>query len=236
MARNFDGASRIVLANTVTSSSSWTIASRIKYTSVGSNYQRILGQASFNIELAVKGLDNSRTIEVYDGTDWRVLGSAISLDTWYSLVVVYTSGVGLEAFLDGSSWGTSAGGRALSGASTIGDYHGHTGSTDGNQWIGDLAELAIWDGTLTPGQIASLGTSYAPVSVPKPKHYWPLIGRHGPEIELFGANNGTVTSATAADHPRIIYPSKQRVIVAAVTPPPAAAGFRSRVAGGFAIG
>lgn len=68
---------------------------------------------------------------------------------------------------------------------------------------GRMAELAIYSGTLTAGQRASLQTS-VPSVVGSPLFYWPIAGVASPEPSLAGGIDLTVNGATYALDPTII--------------------------------
>lgn len=199
MARSFNGAERAIPGSSI-SASTWTFSAWINLTtSSGITYGRIFAQASFNIDIATDWFDASGAIAVYDGS-WHVLTSAISTNTWYHLAITY-DGTNLKGYLNGTLGTSVAAGRALSGASSIADYQGHTGATDGNQWKGNLAEIAIFDTALSANEILALASA-APTEVSvKPKYYWPLDGFLSPEPDLSGnANNLTLTGTSAANH------------------------------------
>lgn len=79
---------------------------------------------------------------------------------------------------------------------------------------GRMADLAIYGGVnLSAGEADALA-DVAP-SLVRPEalvHYWPLMGRTSPEIDVVGGANFTVSGATVADHPRIIYPKRRQTI------------------------
>jgi hypothetical protein len=76
---------------------------------------------------------------------------------------------------------------------------------------GRLAECAIWNVALTAAEIASLVKAFSPLLI-RPASlvaYWPLIGRHDPEICPKGGFDMTLTNTpTTAAHPRIIMPRR----------------------------
>lgn len=77
-----------------------------------------------------------------------------------------------------------------------------------DQWVGSLAEIALWNVYLTAAEQATLSRGFSPLFV-RPSalvFYAPLIGRNSPETDLRGGLTGTVTGATTGAHPRIIYP------------------------------
>jgi hypothetical protein len=95
-----------------------------------------------------------------------------------------------------------------------------------NTWIGkyrggstlfadcSVAEAAIWNAALTADEMAMLALGVSPLLVRPGSlvHYWPIIGRYSPEIDLVGGLNLTLNGAgiTTVDHPRVFYPGRRR--------------------------
>lgn len=210
MARSFDGSERIIPSANI-GLSTWSFTAWIYQTSRGSGYDRFFAQAGFNTDLAIRGTGfGTALLSDYNSLDatWSSVGSPISANTWYHVGFSF-DGTNIVTYLNGASLASVVRGKALSGASVIGDYGGHTGATNGNQWIGNLAEMAVYSGVLSAAQFASLGAGFAPSMVGKPTHYWPLIGRASAEIDPFGASDGALTVTGNAAHPRIIYPNQR---------------------------
>lgn len=87
---------------------------------------------------------------------------------------------------------------------------------EGEHFSGDLAEAAIWAAALTAEEFAALAAGTSPLLI-RPAalvNYYPIIGRHSPEIDLVGGNNLTVNGAAASDHPRMFYPARSRLVPA----------------------
>lgn len=87
---------------------------------------------------------------------------------------------------------------------------------EGLYFSGDIAEAAIWSAALTAEEFAVLAAGASPLLV-RPGalvNYWPIVGRHGPEIDLVGGNDLTVNGAVASDHPRMFYPARSRFVPA----------------------
>jgi hypothetical protein len=90
-------------------------------------------------------------------------------------------------------------------------------------YLGDLAEVAVWDNcTLTLAELTALADGTAP-SLIRPAslaHYWPLWGRHSPELNLVGGTGLTLSGPPVfTEHPRVVYPARRRMVYV-----PAAAG------------
>jgi hypothetical protein len=77
---------------------------------------------------------------------------------------------------------------------------------------GQIAEAAVWNVALSAAEIASLSKGFSPLLI-RPASlvaYWPLIGRHDPEIDPVGRFDMTLTAnPTTAAHPRVILPHRR---------------------------
>lgn len=89
---------------------------------------------------------------------------------------------------------------------------GHALST--GRFPGRIAELAWYDATtFTTSDITALANGASPLLVHPAglAQYYPLVGRHSPEIELIAGADGTLTGTSAAEHPRIMYSPHSRL-------------------------
>lgn len=71
---------------------------------------------------------------------------------------------------------------------------------------GALAEIALWNVVLTTAEQLALSKGFSPILI-KPEnlvHYFPLIGRNSPEIDLMNSPTGTLTGTSNFPHPRVI--------------------------------
>lgn len=91
---------------------------------------------------------------------------------------------------------------------------------------GSLAEVGLWNVSLSDDEVAVLALGYSPLFV-RPRNlvaYWPLLGRATDEEDWVGGYPlVNVNGSTVVDHPPIIYPEQGRMIVvpsasAAATP------------------
>jgi hypothetical protein len=87
---------------------------------------------------------------------------------------------------------------------------------------GRIAEVGIYGGVLlTADEAGALAKGFSPEMI-RPsslEHYWPIIGRTSPEIELIGGGNAMVTGAAVTEHPRMIYPAGPYAIEAPAIAP-----------------
>ena len=144
------------------------------------------------------------------GTAFRSANSSTgySADTWHHACGVFTDATDRSAFIDGGSKGTNA--QSSSPANldrtAIGRW---MDSTPASPMGGLIAEAAVWNIALSDAEVAlqALGVSPLLIRPDSLVAYWPLIGRYDPEIDIVGGVNLTVTTAVAADHPRIYNPN-----------------------------
>jgi hypothetical protein len=147
-----------------------------------------------------------------DGESYGTCGSAsVTPDQWYQ-VVLYS--------IAGSETGMTVNGGSFCNAFTGWDgatiAAGQQNFTIGNQTgtsypaTGIIAEIAVWNTTLTSteratlAQICPVGPSAKRMSFPPPAGYFPLYGASGASIEpdLSGhKDNGALTGTSRANHP-----------------------------------
>lgn len=139
------------------------------------------------------------------------------LNTWFHACGVYTSATSRAAYLNGGNKGTNTGSRTPSGLNrtSIGKRDNATGDRPFSS-TGFIAEVAIWNDSLTDAEVASLATGISPFKI-RPSAlvaYWPLIGNTSPEVNLVSTATQTVQGTlSAAAHPRVIMPPRQGIVV-----------------------
>ena len=147
-----------------------------------------------------------------------ILASAWSLNTWGHCGGVFPSATSRTVYFDGTAGGKNTetqdpfGGSAPN-RTTVGM---RIQGAEGENFSGDIAEAAIWAAALTAEEFAALAAGTSPLLI-RPDalvNYYPIIGRHSPEIDLVGGNDLTVNGATASDHPRMFYPARSRFVPA----------------------
>ena len=134
--------------------------------------------------------------------------SGYSTGQWHHACGVVASVTDRRTYIDGGSKGTNATSSTPVGLDRI--SIGRFGdSSPGAYMSGMIAEISIWSGlALSDAEVALLAKG-VPSLLVNPSYlrtYIPLIGRYSPEIDLMDGRNLTVTGATVADHPRILYP------------------------------
>jgi hypothetical protein len=81
---------------------------------------------------------------------------------------------------------------------------------EANYATGNIAEAAVWNVALNAGEMTALAKGFCPVLI-RPSAlvaYWPLFANDATELDMW--KNGyalTVTGATKAAHPGILYPT-----------------------------
>ena len=116
-------------------------------------------------------------------------------------------------YVNGVSLGSQVGAAITDGGHNLSIGQQGDGTTQCNEFVGRLAEVAIWKGaTLSAAEITALasGTSPSAVRSGSLTGYWPLYGVASPEPDYSGnVGNGTVTGSSAANHcPCGKYPAK----------------------------
>jgi hypothetical protein len=141
--------------------------------------------------------------------------SAFSASTWQHAAGVFTS-TALQSWLNGVSGSASS--NLLAWPPTDRTGVGALERATPDIFLnGSCAEAAIWNVALTDDEIKALAAGLSPPHV-RPGAlvaYWPLFARATNEEDWVGGNTLTVTGATAADHPRIIYPAWPEIILPA---------------------
>lgn len=135
--------------------------------------------------------------------------------TWAHCCGIVASTTDRRSFFNGANKGTNAVSRSPSAptAICIGDRvtNPATSTLDGL-----AAEVAIWSAALTDDEVLQLGRGMSPLLI-RPESlfsYWPVYGNNDPEENVIAPLGLTNTGTTkSADHPRIIRPSRPRLIL-----------------------
>lgn len=130
-----------------------------------------------------------------------------SANTWAHACGVFASASSRTAYLNGGNSATDTNSRTPSGVDRANLGRVWLNNAPTNYLAGDLAEVGIWNLALDAEDVARLALGLSPLLV-RPEGlvaYWPLIGATDPEPDWRQARDLTVTGATKADHPRIVY-------------------------------
>lgn len=142
-----------------------------------------------------------------------------TINTWIHGCAVFSAANSRAAYANGGDKGTNTTSRTPSGMNTwaIGRV---PASTPLRYFSGRLAEIGVWNVALTDAEVAALGAGVCPLLI-RPASlylYVPMFGQASPEPSLVH-NTGigstkpsfTITGATAAEHPRVIYPRAPQI-------------------------
>jgi hypothetical protein len=206
MARSFNGSTDKITATAVDPNltHALTLSCWFKTTTVAAGYRATLGYtpnfAMFNG--AATTTHNSYYVQTNAGTAGRDPASAtVSINTWYHQAMTAVDGAGTcQGYLNGVADGASFTTPNSTFVSAANVSIGHDAGPD--LFNGSLADVAIWNVTLTSLEIAALAAGVRPGRI-RPSSligWWPLDGLVSPEPDLSGrANNGTLTAAPALD-------------------------------------
>lgn len=133
---------------------------------------------------------------------------AFTSSVWSHFAGVFTSTTSRTSYVNGVAGTTETTSSVPTGIDRT--SIGRIGSSSpALSFDGSIGEVGAWNVALDAAEIAALAAGVSPLMV-RPASligYWPLIGQYSPEIDLRSRNELTVTGATAAAHPRVIYPS-----------------------------
>lgn len=122
---------------------------------------------------------------------------------WYKISGSVSSGTGktvVRLRIDGVNASDTSGGQFSSGNDTD-TVHVGSRTSDSAFFNGDIAELQIWNGSKTDGQ---LDGSFLRLDHDNLVFYSRILGNVSPEVDLSGnANNGTITGTTKTNHPPV---------------------------------
>lgn len=145
-------------------------------------------------------------------------GSSGSTGTWYRLTAVFTA-TGRLVYRDNVA--------AIDVTATVdltsGLTHVAVGSYPGfYDWLGAIADAAVWDVDISPDDQAALAAGYSAISV-RPDAlvgWWPLFGRGTNEENWVGPDILTPSGTpTVTDAPRLIYPRRRTVFLPVAAAP-----------------
>ena len=136
-------------------------------------------------------------------------GTAVTTGVWHHLAGV-KNGTGVNAlkgYCDGVEQASVTSNVAI-GDSAQALVFGRISNSDTNITDGLLAEIAIWNVALSPGELAALAKGVSPLLI-RPqslKGYWPLLGTGSPERDYSGQGNAAtiVGSVAAGNHPPVM--------------------------------
>jgi hypothetical protein len=156
-------------------------------------------------------------------------GVNYSANTWYHGAVVFNTTTDRTVYRDGGNSTNNTTSVTVGTVDTTNIGTRFDGASFGVYLNGQIAEPAVWNVALSAGEIAQLAKGVSPLMV-RPEAlvaYWPLYGNNSPEDDWINDFDLTVTGATKAAHPRVIYPLEPKLFA------PAASG-NSQISGSAA--
>jgi len=219
MAYLFNGATHIInRADAVLQTWPITLHGRIRLTASNDGLDHtIIGlwETSLNNGFRLQIESSASTMKARCGTKAGGTASnattttSISDQNWHSVVGEITAANARQVWLDNGGNGSSS--TSLTPGTltktSIGAFD--SGGTLGGNVAHELADVAVWSGTLTADERAALSSGVSPLLI-RPdilEIYLPLM-RGGDDY--MGAAF-TVTNATVADHPRVYMPARPQV-------------------------
>jgi hypothetical protein len=138
--------------NSLDMSGNMTISCWAQYRG-GSGYRTIISKRGTNWEM---GINASHIPYWYDGANVRVASTALTIDTWYHIVGVVTSG-NVQIYLNASADGSAQSVTMTPNTAKV--YIGGVDATVGQPWYGYIDEIGIWSRALSTDEITSLYNS-----------------------------------------------------------------------------
>lgn len=221
MAFFFNGATHIInRADAVVQTWPLTIHGRIRLTASNDGLDHVilnLSEAGSNNGFRLQVESNAGTMKPRCST--KAGGSAnsatatasITDQLWHSVVGEITAANARQVWLDNAGNGSDTVSRTPSTLTktVVGSFD--SGGTLGGNVAHELADVAVWSGTLTADERAALASGVSPALI-RPdilEIYLPLM-RGGTDY-MGGAF--TVTAASVVDHPRVYMPSRAQQLV-----------------------
>lgn len=208
MARDFNGSSDnlLVTSTPVTavpiSISAWVYADALTADHCIVSIRDNTGFNYFSLYSNSSGTIAAQTI----GTT-ATTSSSIATGKWYHVAAVFSAVNSRAVYINGGSKGTGSGSSTPTGIDRISVGAGYV-SFATKYWNGKIAEVGIWNKALSDADVLALSKRRSPDFV-RPDDlpfYSKILGRNSPEPDLIGSRHLTVTGATQAAHPGIIYP------------------------------
>lgn len=149
-------------------------------------------------------IDSSNLIHILQGGQGDATSTGtITNNTWQN-IVAGNDGSNLFCYLNGVQvyFHVVAAPFAATSKYTMFIDAGNEGSSS-HQFLGRLADAAIWNAGLTASQAAALAAGVRPYRIQRANlvGYWPLEGTASPEPDVINGNNGTLTGTSAAANP-----------------------------------
>ncbi len=166
--------------------------------------------------LGMDGGNDKAYFQASSGTDRTAIASVTStISTWEHYAGVEVSASSRACYLNGGNKGTEST-STTPGTTTQVVLGSWSRGADAlvqifDRWDGRIAELGIYNDSLTDNEVATLAAGFRPISVRSANcvAYWPLWGFHDPEVCLSLVNTtrysaNLTNSPTSAVHPNVL--------------------------------
>jgi hypothetical protein len=231
MARSFNGTSQYAqYAGAVVTGYPFTLAAWVKPGENGLENDFVLSLSDVSENAVYQAIvlgggaggDEGKVIAVSRNTTLAAAktSAAMSAGTWNHAAGVFSSATSRAAYLNGGNKGTETTNITFAAGIDTTAIGRLSRPTPAAYFHGSCAEAGVWAAALSDEEIAALAAGLSPPHV-RPGAlvaYWPLFARATNEEDWVGGNTLTVTGATAADHPRIIYPAWPEIILPEAAP------------------
>jgi hypothetical protein len=173
-ALDFSGIGSLLLGTSISQSSGYTVFAYIEPASDGASRNALTGgSASTALEYDVY---NGKQDYLTEYTADKATGNTVLPTTSFSLIDLAVNASGSSFNLNGSSDGTGAGATFGNPITRIGNNEG-----GGDGFVGDVAEIDIYTGVLTAGQISTVEQNLIAeyTTVPEPTTWAMMLGGSG---------------------------------------------------------
>ncbi len=140
--------------------------------------------------------------------------NAATVNSWNHLTGIFTTTNNRVAILNGDTANKGTNTTSLLWPSALDGISFGARYTNGGEFTGYIAELAIWDVALTEIEVIALSKRYSPLLIrpARLQGYWPLLWNVDPEQDYIGRRGATgVDSPTFVAHSSVIYPTDFRM-------------------------
>ena len=143
---------------------------------------------------------------VLGGFDIAVSSGAGVNNAWVHCAAVFRTSTSRDAYRDGANKGSNTGDNTPLAINQ--SIIGRQANSDADTFFpGYLADVALWNIDLSDTDVAALAKGVSPLHI-RPDYliaYWPLSGRHSPEIDRVGGFQMTYNSVPVfvSNHPRL---------------------------------
>jgi hypothetical protein len=203
MARSFGGSNYFTIGSAIRNTTPFSWAGWAYPTSLASAHTIacISGSSSSNghyLFIPAAGADNliARSVEAGVTRDARTTAT-VSANTWFHACGVWSTTTSRTVYLNGGNAVENTGSSSPTGLANTGIGAETTTGGPTKQWVGRLAEVALWNVVLVANEVRWLARGVSPLCI-RPDAligYWPLLSRTGNAIDYSsGGNNLTDTN------------------------------------------